>query len=98
MVTFWVWTSKVRRGAVQILLDRILTIYSCVGQKLVMQDIKTVLVITLREFDIRTAYDERDATHPSAGIKTTWGERAYQVFVGAAHPADGFPCRVSKRA
>lgn len=63
-----------------------------------MQDVKTVLVMTLREFDIRAAYDEWDAANPRAGNKTAWGERAYQVFVGAAHPADGFPCRVTTRA
>ncbi|KAF8858931.1 cytochrome P450 71B25 [Acephala macrosclerotiorum] len=71
---------------------------NCIGSPLVMQDVKTVLVMTLREFDIRAAYDEWDVANPRKGNKTAWGERAYQVFVGAAHPADGFPCRVAKRA
>ena len=70
---------------------------NCIGQTLVTQDVKTVLAMTVREFDIRGAYDEWDELHPRSGLKMAWGERAYQVFAGAAHPADGFPCRVSLR-
>ena len=68
---------------------------NCVGQTLVVQDIKTVLAMTLREFDISPAYDEYDKLHPTKELKTVSGERAYQVAIGAAHPADGFPCKVS---
>jgi cytochrome P450 len=70
---------------------------NCVGQTLVVQDVKTVLAMTLREFDIRPAYEEWDRLHPTKQLKTVEGERAYQVSVGAAHPADGFPCKVSLR-
>jgi cytochrome P450 len=70
---------------------------NCVGQTLVVQDIKTVLAMTLREFDICPAYEEYDKLHPTKELKTVSGERAYQVAIGAAHPADGFPCRVSMR-
>lgn len=59
------------------------------------QDIKTVLVMTLREFDILPAYDEWDKSNPTKDLKTVFGERAYQISSGAAHPADGFPCKVS---
>jgi cytochrome P450 len=68
---------------------------NCIGQTLVMLDVKTTLVMTLREFDIRGAYDEWDTLHPRKGLKSVWGERAYQVFAGSAHPSDGFPARVS---
>jgi len=69
---------------------------SCVGQNLVTLDITTVLVMTLREFDVKGAYEEWDARGlgKSKGVKMVNGERAYQISVGAAHPADGFPCRV----
>jgi cytochrome P450 len=68
---------------------------NCVGQTLVVQDIKTVLAMTLREFDILPAYEEYDKLHPTTALKTVSGERAYQIPSGASHPADGFPCRVA---
>ena len=67
------------------------------GPTLVIQEIKTVLALTVREFDIRGAYEEWDELHPGKGSKTAWGERAYQVFSGAAHPADRFPRKVTLR-
>lgn len=70
---------------------------NCVGQTLVILDVKIALVMTIREFDIHPAYDEWDRTHPNQGIKTVNGERAYQISSGGAHPADGFPCKVSLR-
>jgi len=70
---------------------------NCIGQTLVMQDIKTVLAMTLREFDVCNAYAEWDELHPRKWLKTAWGERAYHVFRAAAHPADGFPCRVTRQ-
>ncbi|MCJ1394721.1 hypothetical protein MMC18_007601 [Xylographa bjoerkii] len=70
---------------------------NCVGQTLVMLDVKTVLVMTLREFDIRPAYEEWDKLHPSKGMKIVAAERAYLVSHGGAHPADGYPCRVTVR-
>jgi len=70
---------------------------NCIGQTLVMLDVKTTLVMTLREFDIKAAYDDWDVLHPREGLKTVWGERAYQIFAGSAHPSDGFPCRVHLR-
>jgi len=51
--------------------------------------------MTLREFDILPAYDEWDKSNPTKDLKTVFGERAYQISSGAAHPADGFPCKVS---
>jgi cytochrome P450 len=71
--------------------------HNCIGQSLVMLDVKVTLVMTLREFDIRDAYAEWDHLHPVKGIKTVDGERAYQISAGSSHPADGFPCHVSIR-
>lgn len=70
---------------------------NCLGQTLVYLDIKVVLALTVREFDIQDAYEEWDKLHPSKAIKTINGERAYQISQGGAHPADGFPCRVTFR-
>jgi cytochrome P450 len=70
---------------------------NCIGQTLAMLDMKIALAMLLREFDVNDAYDEFDRLNKTRGIKTVNGERAYQVSQGAAHPADGFPCRVSFR-
>jgi len=69
---------------------------NCIGQTLALVEIKLVLVMVLREFDMSPAYDEWDEMHPTKGIKTVAGERAYMVQGGGggAHPTDRYPCRV----
>ena len=67
---------------------------NCIGQLSVMLGIKTVLALTVREFDIHPAYEDLDRLKPRKGIKTADGERVYQIDEGAAHPADHYPCRV----
>lgn len=67
----------------------------CIGQQLALIELKLVVVMTARTFDISPAYDEWDLLHPKKGPNTVDGERAYQVVRGGAHPSDGFPCRVS---
>ncbi|MCJ1381280.1 hypothetical protein MMC17_004389 [Xylographa soralifera] len=69
----------------------------CIGQGLVLMELKVILAITVREFDVRDAYKEWDHLYPRKGKKTVEGERAYQIEKGGAHPADRFPCRVSFR-
>ncbi|KAI1815771.1 cytochrome P450 [Poronia punctata] len=73
---------------------------SCIGQTLAQMELKVVLVMTARLFDITPAYDEWDTLHPRDGIKTVEGNRAYQSEMGGggAHPSDGFPVRVSLRS
>jgi hypothetical protein len=73
--------------------------HNCIGQTLAMTEIKTILVLTLRKFDIKNAYGEWDRKYPSKGIKTALGERAYQVTGGGGgqHPADRYPCRIAIR-
>lgn len=59
---------------------------------------RVVLVMTMREFDFKPAYDEWDRLHAKKGKHTYRNERAYQIEVGASHPADRLPCRVYLRA
>ena len=70
---------------------------NCIGQELAMLEIRLVLALTVREFRVESAYGEWDRMRGSkkAGPKTVDGDRAYQVLLGAAHPSDGFPCKVS---
>jgi hypothetical protein len=70
---------------------------NCIGQGLVMSELKVILALTAREFDIKDAYEEFDALYPRKSLKTVHGERAYQFEKGGAHPADHMPCRVSVR-
>ena len=68
---------------------------NCIGQELAMLELKIVLIMTAREFDIKTVYEEWDTLHPRKGPKHVSGDRAYQILNGSAHPCDGLPCRVS---
>ena len=67
---------------------------NCLGQELAMLEVKAVLILTCREFDIMAAYGEWDRRHPKQGPKTVKGDRMYQVERIGAHPADGYPCKV----
>lgn len=73
---------------------------NCIGQTLVMLELKIALVLTAREIDVVPAYEEWDALHVKDDkvIKTVNGNRAYQEEKIAAHPADGFPVRVVLRS
>ena len=68
---------------------------NCIGQELAMLEMKLVMVMTLREFNMISSYEEWDRSHGKPGPRTVSGERAYQVLDGTTRPADGFPCRVS---
>ena len=77
---------------------------NCMGQSLALIELRTVLALTVRKFDIRPAYEEWDMIRPKGWFGKTDskennsvdGERAYQVAEkGAAHPAEGYPCRVT---
>lgn len=69
---------------------------NCIGQELAMLELKLVLVMTVREFVVRSVYEEWDEMNPKIrkGTRLLDGDRAYQVLNGAAHPCDGLPCRV----
>ena len=68
---------------------------NCIGQELAMLELRLVLAMTAREFEIKSVYNEWDSLHPINGPKTVNGDRSYQILSGAAHPSDGLPCRVS---
>ncbi|KAL2835471.1 putative N-alkane-inducible cytochrome P450 [Aspergillus pseudoustus] len=70
----------------------------CIGQSLALLDIRTTLLMTVREFDFKDQYAEWDRQHPEHGLNTMFGERAYTVQAGSAHPAQGMPCKVSLTA
>lgn len=72
---------------------------SCIGQTLALYELRTALVMTLREFNIIPAYKEWDKVKSTASVREFEGDRAYQATKGGggAHPADGLPCRVSFR-
>ncbi|OOF93977.1 hypothetical protein ASPCADRAFT_398340 [Aspergillus carbonarius ITEM 5010] len=67
----------------------------CVGQNLAFLGIKITLAMAVREFDFDSQYEEWDRENPGFGdVRTMFGERAYPVAKGSAHPAQGYPCRV----
>jgi hypothetical protein len=84
---------------------------NCIGQTLVMNEIRIALIMAIRKFDIVPAYDEWDdmqladegwyakvlkkAGFGGQEVKTVFGDRAYQTMRSGSHPADGYPCRVS---
>ena len=71
---------------------------NCIGQELAMLELKMVLAMTAREFEITSAWDEWDRLHPRKGPKKVDGDRAYQIHSATAHPSDGLPCRVTLAA
>ena len=72
---------------------------NCMAEGLVMTELKVVLAIVLSRFDFTEAYEEHDRVHRvgSKRPRTYKGERAYQIEEGAAHPVDGYPCKVYVR-
>jgi cytochrome P450 len=72
---------------------------NCIGQTLAQLELKVVLVMTVRFFDIKPSYNEWDILHPREGLKLVDGNRMYQAELGGggAHPADGFPISISLR-
>ncbi|KAF6810525.1 cytochrome p450 71b25 [Colletotrichum musicola] len=68
----------------------------CTGQQLVMKEVRAVLACVVREFDIQDCYAEMDAEDGGPGIDLSGlgGQRAFLVESGAAHPTDGYPCRI----
>ena len=65
---------------------------NCIGQEFAMIELKIVMVMTLREFSIKAAYEGWDPLKAEASPNTVDGERAYQVDIGA--PSQGLPCKI----
>jgi cytochrome P450 len=82
---------------------------TCIGQPLSMNEIKVVLILATRTFDVTPAYQEWDQLQAQNRtllqrmgkwirgheIDTVYGDRAYQSEKAGTHPADGYPCRVA---
>lgn len=67
---------------------------NCIGQELALTEIKLILALTIREFDVNDAYGEFDEMKGNRGNMKVNGQRAYMVRLGGGgHPADGYPCR-----
>lgn len=65
---------------------------NCIGQELVSLELRIVLALTVREFDMETAYNIKGAE--------VEGTKAYQVAIPrylTAQPKDGMPMRIRRR-
>lgn len=81
---------------------------NCIGQELALIEMKIVLAMTLREFDVRAAYDELGelaqdgslwAAEPNfrKGPQEVFGERMHQILLAAGKPSEGMPAKVMRR-
>jgi cytochrome P450 len=68
----------------------------CIGQELAMLEMKIIMALTVREFEIIPGYEEYDRQSGIKG-KTVFGERAYQSVRASAKPAQAMPVRVRVR-
>ncbi|KAH8586607.1 cytochrome P450 [Bisporella sp. PMI_857] len=65
---------------------------NCVGQELATLELRLILALTVREFDVEICY-KKDAPN-------LWGTKAYQMTPPdtiTAHPKDGMPVRLRRR-
>ncbi|KAF2679221.1 cytochrome P450 monooxygenase [Lentithecium fluviatile CBS 122367] len=72
---------------------------NCLGQTLAVTELKIVLALTVRRFDVRQSYEAWDGEKGIRGRREVQGERAYQVEGGGggAHPSERYPCTVAVR-
>ncbi|KAI4263949.1 MAG: hypothetical protein L6R35_007321, partial [Caloplaca aegaea] len=74
---------------------------NCIGQELAMMEMKVIIALTARQFDITLGYEVLDQAAAAAAnkskdiIRTVGGERGYQV--GRAQPEGDLPCYVKAR-
>lgn len=69
---------------------------NCVGMELAMTEIKVILALTIRSFNINDAYEEFDAFKKNPRSMNVNGQRTYMVRgTGGGHPADGYPCKAT---
>ncbi len=57
-----------------------------------MVEMKVVVVMTVRRFEVRLGYEEVDRAGGGRGRRTVLGERGYQIQ--RAQPSEDLPCRV----
>ncbi|KAI0169715.1 vera protein [Hypoxylon sp. FL1284] len=72
---------------------------NCIGMELAMMELKLILALTARTFDVEEAWDEWDRQRGSKATPshTIDGQRLYQVGISTVHPKDGMPVRVRQR-
>ncbi|KAF2109528.1 cytochrome P450 [Lophiotrema nucula] len=70
---------------------------ACLGQSLAMDEIRTILLLTVRDFDFKCANLKPNKVQrvPWTDIDLTFGDRGFQEFVFEARPRDGMPMIVS---
>ena len=64
---------------------------NCIGQELAMLEMKVMMVMVVRRFEIEVAYGE---VKGGKGVRTVYGERGYQIQ--RAQPSEDLPCRVRR--
>ena len=65
---------------------------NCIGQELAILEIKVIMVMTVRTFGVKLAYEEVDLAEGNNGISSVYGERGYQIQ--RAQPSLDLPCQV----
>lgn len=71
---------------------------ACLGQPLAMDELKTILLLIVRDFDFTCADLKPNKTQRVewTDLDLTYGDRAFQEFVFEAKPRDGMPMTVKK--
>lgn len=67
---------------------------NCIGQELAILEMKVIMVMVARAFDIEIAYKDFGVGQGTKDIVTIYGERGYQIQ--RAQPSDDLPCFVTK--
>ncbi|KAK8051511.1 cytochrome P450 4V3 [Apiospora rasikravindrae] len=72
---------------------------NCIGQDLALMELRLVLLLTVRELDVETAWEEWDALQVAGDEKppTINGDRAYRTTNGLSYPTDELPVHVRLR-
>ncbi|KAL9128895.1 MAG: hypothetical protein Q9217_002517 [Psora testacea] len=68
---------------------------NCIGQELALTEIKLILALTIRSFNVKEAYREFDEMKKNPRGWNVNGQRAYMMRRGGGHPADHYPCKVA---
>ncbi|KAL8881846.1 MAG: hypothetical protein Q9198_001031 [Flavoplaca austrocitrina] len=66
---------------------------NCIGQELAMLEMKVILILVARRFNVTLGYGDLDRSKQNHGISTIYGERGYQVE--RAQPQGDLPCYVT---
>ncbi|KAI4094755.1 MAG: hypothetical protein LQ344_002000 [Seirophora lacunosa] len=67
---------------------------NCIGQELAVMEMKVIMALTARQFDITLGYEALDRANKSKGVRKVHGERGYQVQ--RAQPQGDLPCYVTR--